>query len=133
MGVAYAGPAETELEQARVLIKNKDYSKAKMILLKLAEEGNVEAMYSLGAFYRLGVTHNKSESPEHNSAQAKNWLHKAVDANHVAAAYMLGLMYFSESRRVKFRPEYKKACELWNKIKEEYDGAKSIYEAACKK
>lgn len=65
----------------------RDYEQAFSIYRRLAGQGNVRAMRTLGQMYQEG------EGIEQNNRLAAHWLRQAVMQNDVQAMYVLGLMY----------------------------------------
>lgn len=71
--------------------------------IKLANEGNVKAMYDVGKLYERGRGVNQ------NITAAAQWFQKAASTKYAAAQARLGVLYF-EGRGVK--QNYKKALQL---------------------
>lgn len=72
---------------------------------KLANQGNIQAMYDLGRLYERGRGTNV------NLAKASKWYQTAADAGNSSAQARLGILYF-EGRGVK--QNYNKALKLLN-------------------
>jgi len=72
---------------------------------KLANQGNIKAMYDIGKFYERGRGVNK------NMVKAAEWFQKASSGGHAAAQARLGILYF-EGRGVT--KNNKKAIKLLN-------------------
>jgi len=72
---------------------------------KLAEQGNVKAMYDVGKLYQRGRGVNK------DITKAAEWFQNASTGGYAAAQARLGILYF-EGRGVK--QSYKKALKLLN-------------------
>ena len=62
----------------------------------LAENGNVEAMYQLGSYYRRNLFRNKEEAEKAKEEESKSrpWLEKAANLGHGKAAFALGSDYY---------------------------------------
>ena len=62
----------------------------------LAENGNVEAMYQLGAYYRRSSCRNSEEAEKAAKERSKShpWLEKAASLGHGEAAFDLGSDYY---------------------------------------
>jgi TPR repeat protein len=83
-GIASAG---VDLEAAQRAVRLRDYVQAVKIYATLANRGDAEAQYQVGAFYRAG----RGVSKDHT--QAFRWYSKAAGSGHVNAQYNLGTMF----------------------------------------
>ena len=73
-----------------------DYEDAFKHLNALAENGNVEAMFQLGAYYRRSLFRNSEEAEKAAKERSKShpWLEKAASLGHGEAAFDLGSDYY---------------------------------------
>jgi TPR repeat protein len=78
-----AGP----LEDGVIAYGRGDYASALRLWAPLAAEGNVDAEYSLGVLYHLGL------GVPQDYAEALGWYSKAIAQGSAAAQYQLGNMY----------------------------------------
>ena len=85
-----AAPVSADLsEDALVAFSIQDYQTAARLYRELAEQGDVEAQYSLGNMYYRGMG-----VPE-NYAEAAKWYRKAAEQGMAQAQSSLGSMYAS--------------------------------------
>ncbi|MCK5665024.1 MAG: ankyrin repeat domain-containing protein, partial [Thiotrichaceae bacterium] len=75
-----------ELEKAKFLIRQRDFSSAVEIYKTLANQGDPEAQYLYSSMLRSGRGTKKDD------AEALEWTRKAAIQNHVKAQYTLGNM-----------------------------------------
>ncbi len=88
--VAEAKPQQhsaKQLEEAYKAYQNKNYHKALVLYLPLAEQGNATAQYNLGRMYAKG------EGVSQDKGQAVLWYRKAAEKGYAAAQNSLGWMY----------------------------------------
>ena len=86
---AFSPAYAKNINDAKQLIRAKDFSGAHSIYKDLAKKGNIEAQYSLAVLYRNGHGTNK------NLEQAYKWFMSAARNNHQKAQYELGMLYKS--------------------------------------
>src|SRR5689334_2503681 len=86
MPVHFVSAAQT-VQDALEALKKQDYQTALRILRPLAEQGDVQAQFNLGAMHEQGLGVPK------NDAEAVNWFRKAAEQGFAGAQYLLGLMY----------------------------------------
>jgi TPR repeat protein len=86
---AMSAKQRAPLEDALAALRQGDNATALRLLRPLAEQGNAEAQYNLGAMYGngLGVRENNDE--------ALKWERLAADQGHAKAQFTLGLIYAS--------------------------------------
>ncbi len=77
----------TEMEKAIEAIERGDYATAFKISLPLAEQGNADAQFSLGAMY------DKGQGVPQDDAEAVKWSRKAAEQGYARAQNDLGVMY----------------------------------------
>ena len=82
-----AGAAWADWDDATAAYERGDYATFFQELLPLAEQGDVDAQYSLGGMYYRGYG-----VPE-NNAKAVKWYRKAAEQGHADAQVNLGYMY----------------------------------------
>jgi len=79
--------ASTDLQAVELAVRQRNFEKAAALLKRLANEGNAEAQYRLGALYRTG----RGVKADH--AKAAHWFEKAALQGHKDAQYNIGVMY----------------------------------------
>jgi TPR repeat protein len=85
---AVAAPAIAgQYEDANAALEIGDYALAAHLYRPLAEQGNAEAQYNLGAMYDGG----RGVSQDH--AMAMSWYRKAAAAGSARAQFLLGVVY----------------------------------------
>ena len=75
------------VEDAKQLIRVKDFQGAAHVLTELAEQGDAEGQYMLAVMYRNG------HGVDRDLNQAFNWFLKAAQNKHLKAQYELGMCY----------------------------------------
>ncbi len=86
---AFAQTADERLlYDAKQYIKTKQFSKAREILLTLANKGNVNAQYNLGVLYRNGHGFKK------NYKKAYYWFNKSAAQKHAKSLFAAGMMKY---------------------------------------
>jgi len=75
------------IEDAKRLIRIKDFTGAHHILLKLAKKNNIDAQYTIATLYRNGHGINKDLD------KSFYWFKSAARKHHIKAQYELGLLY----------------------------------------
>lgn len=78
-----------DIKSAREALRNKDYDTARKEFLLLAEEGDSNALFSLGQLYGQGL------GVEKNMETAFKWSKKAADAGQMFAAYTVAMQYIT--------------------------------------
>ncbi len=91
-----------------------------MSLLKLAEQGNQDAQYNLGALYEYGDVDTKM-----NDEVALNWFLKAAEQGHVKAQSKLAELFWYR-QVLEEEPDYREAFK-WAKLAAESDDAHAQY------
>ena len=77
------------LNDAKQLIRLKNFTAAHKILDQLATKGDAEAQYFLAVLYRNG------HGTEKNLSEAYRWFRASAKKNHLKAQYELGMLYKS--------------------------------------
>ncbi len=85
--IVLEAPAAADLAIGRAAYRQGDYASALTELLPLAEQGDPEAQYYVGAMYEagLGIAQNYGEATE--------WYRKAAELGFATAQYHLGVLY----------------------------------------
>ncbi len=81
------GEVMTEMEKAIEAIERGDYATAFKISLHLAEQGDADAQFSLGAMY------DKGRGVPQDDAEAVKWSRKAAEQGYADAQLNLGVAY----------------------------------------
>ncbi|SDZ96999.1 TPR repeat [Oribacterium sp. KHPX15] len=107
--IKFSGNAISKYEHAMEYYLEGDYTKAKELFEKAAEDGNTDSMYWLGLMYHDG------EGVSQDYAKAKEWYEKAAEGGYVGAMNNLGDMYRNgegvSQDYVKAKEWYEKAAE----------------------
>jgi TPR repeat protein len=105
--IAYAG-----FDEGASAYKKGNYQAALKEFKPLAEQGNVDAQFSLGMIYRNG------QGVTQDYKQAIYWYKKAAEQGDADAQYILGVMYY-EGQGVS--QDYKQASSWYRKAAEQGD------------
>ena len=97
------------IEEVKQLMEDEKYEEAYSIVLKLAEEGDLDAQETLGDMYFDG------QGVDQDLSKAMEWLEKAALGGNPDAQWKLGTFY--EFGRVS-DPDYEKAMEWYTKSAE---------------
>ena len=107
-----------KLNQAiKSIKKKKDIDNAHKILLKLSDEGNLEASYILGKLYLSKIT------KYHNEIEAYNTIVKAANKNHPKSQLFIGKLFLYGKIVDK---DYEKAIYYFKEASKQ-----RLYEANC--
>ena len=90
IGLVSAYARAQTVEQARAAIDKQDYPAALAILRPLAEQGNAEALYTLGFMYWDG---RQGVPPGEGYTDAFNWFPSSPPRGSAQAQYRVGQMY----------------------------------------
>ena len=91
-----------------------DYERAALLFRELAEEGNAEAQFSLGAMFQNG------QGVPQNYMEAVKWYQKSAMGNHPDGQYLLGLALKEGSGAPRDRIEAFKWLQLAAEADEKY-------------
>lgn len=103
-----------DVSKGQKLIENRKYNEALNYLMKAAEAGNTEAMFTIGRLYEDGKGVNKSYT------DALSWFKKAAELNNPNAMFYMG--YYLEhglggpQNYTEALKWYRKAADLGNKV-----------------
>jgi len=97
--------AQSTLRVAQKYLQKGNYTKAKVLLTKEAQKGNIEAIFTLAKLYKsgLGVVVSKKK--------ALYWYKKATKKS-AEANYQIGQLYEEQKKGKEAQLYYKKAIEL---------------------
>ncbi|HQC29710.1 MAG TPA: hypothetical protein PK342_10020 [Methylotenera sp.] len=84
-----------------------EYEKALVLMLPIAEDGDIDMMCNVGTIYQLGLGTSR------NLEQAVYWLEKAALLGNALAAHNLGTLYMTCLPDWPLNPE---ACDKWRKL-----------------
>lgn len=87
--LALAAPTWADFQAGVDAYERGDYVTAVKEWRPLAEEGNAEAQFHLGALYYHG------EGVPQSNAEAARWYRRAADRGHAAAQHNLGVMHYT--------------------------------------
>lgn len=87
--VAMAAPTWADFQAGVEAYQQGDYQAALSAWRSLAEEGDAEAQFYLGALYYHG------EGVPQSTAEAARWYRRAADQGHAAAQHNLGVMHYT--------------------------------------
>ncbi len=85
--IALGAPAAADLGTGRAAYRQGDYARAITELLPLAEQGDREAQYYVGAMYEAGL------GMAQTYGEATKWYRKAAELGSATAQYHLGVLY----------------------------------------
>jgi TPR repeat protein len=88
-----ASQAEQQLSEAKHFFFNKQYDKAAALLLPLAQQGHLDAQYSIGYLYHYGYGLPRNEK------ESTRWIATAAARGHLIAQQALALINNSHDKK----------------------------------